>query len=312
MAASIPQSPDFSPYDYENFISFDNWPKLANSVEGSKRQFWNDDTMFEEIYAKHGGIKATEDQKKAIAGLMSIIYYGEIVAMHTAAQLVGMVSDTAAQHVLSFQAMEESKHVTAMGKYLKALGVKLPEINPYAKKLLDDLRNTTDPVAKLLGMNLIVENVAHSLFQTLMENFEEPVLQELLHYIDLDEVKHVALARNYLPSLLKDVGPVRRARVLAMQVYWNYLMFKAQDQIMRETKVLMIDWNAQMKRDFRDWRKMYKDLPKEAQRLALFKPPSKEWAEKIADWVMPPEKYGKEALKQKAAERAAKEQAATA
>jgi len=292
MATAIPQNPKFNPYDPKNLRSVEDWPKLANSMKGSKKQFWNDDDLFEEILAKHGGkISASLEEKKAIAGLMSIIYYGEIIAMHTSSQLVGMVPDLAAQFVLAFQTMEEAKHVTSMGKYLRALGVDLPEINPYAKKLLNDLRNTTDPAAKLVGMNLIVENIAHSLFSTLMANFEEPVLQDLLHYIDLDEVKHVALARNYLPTILKGVGPVRRARIYAQQAYWNYLMYRAQFQIMRETKALMIDWNAQMKRDFKDWRNMFKEMPPEAQAISLFKPPSKEWGDKIADFFMPPEKF---------------------
>ena len=292
--ASIPQHPKFDPYDRKNLTAILDWPKLASSMKGSKKQFWNDDDVFDEILAKHGGrINATVEEKKAIAGLMSIIYYGEIVAMHTSAQLVGMVPDLPAQFVLAFQTMEEAKHITSMGKYLRALEVELPKINPYAKKLLDALRTETDPAAKLVGMNLIVENIAHSLFTTLMENFEEPVLQELLHYIDLDEVKHVALARNYLPQLLKEVGPVRRAAIYAKQAYWNYVMFRAQDQIMRDTKALMIDWNAQMKRDMKDMRKMYKELPPEAQRISLFKPPSKDLTDKLADFFFPPEKFAK-------------------
>lgn len=145
--------------------------------------------------------------------------------------------------------------------------------------------------AVLVGMNLIVENVAHSLFTTLMDNFDEPVLQELLHYIDLDEVKHVALARNYLPRLLKDIGPVRRTQIYAKQAYWNYVMFRAQDRIMKDTQALMIDWNAQMKRDMKDMRNMFRELPPEAQRISLFKPPSKELTDKIADWLLPPEKF---------------------
>ena len=294
--AAMPQNKEFSPYDRKNLDSLREHPKLANSIRGSKKQFWNDDDVFEEILKKHGGIQASPEQKKAIASLMSIIFYGEIVAMHTSSQLVGMMPDLAAQFVAAFQTMEESKHVSAMAKYLDALGVELPEINPWAKKLLEQIRGETDPAAKLVGMNLIVENVAHGIFTTLQDSFDEPVLRDLLHYIDLDEVKHVALARNYLPRVLKGVGPIRRARILAMQVYWNYLMFRAQDQIMRDSKELYIDWNAQMKKDFRDWRQMYKELPPEAQRISLVKPPNKEWGDKIADFFMPPEKFGKEAL----------------
>ena len=289
---AIPQNPEFDPYDRKNLEAVNDWPKLASSMKGSKKQFWNDDDIFEEILAKHGGkIHATEEEKRAIAGLMSIIYYGEIVAMHTSAHLVGMMPDLPAQFVAAFQTMEEAKHVTSMGKYLRALGVELPEINPWARKLLDGLRTERDPAAKLVGMNLIVENVAHSLFTTLMDNFEEPVLQDLLHYIDLDEVKHVALARNYLPRMLQKLGPIRRAQIYAKQAYWNYLMFRAQEQIMKDTAALMIDWNAQMKRDMKDMRNMFKELPVEAQRISLFKPPSKELTDKIADWLLPPEKF---------------------
>src|SRR3990172_1576031 len=119
--AAMPQNKEFSPYDRKNLDSLREYPKLANSIRGSKKQFWNDDDVFEEILKKHGGIQASPGQKKAIASLMSIIFYGEIVAMHTSSQLVGMMPDLAAQFVAAFQTMEESKHVSAMAKYLDAL-----------------------------------------------------------------------------------------------------------------------------------------------------------------------------------------------
>ncbi|MEW6777573.1 MAG: ferritin-like domain-containing protein [Bdellovibrionota bacterium] len=289
MAVKIPQDPTFDPYNPENLKSLDQWAKLANSMEGSKRQFWNDDEIFEQILKKHGGIKASREQKEAIAGLMSVIYYGEIVAMHTSSQLVGMVPDLAAQFVAAFQTMEEAKHVTSLGKYLKALDIPLPEINPNIRKLLDDVRNTADPAEKLVGMNLLVELSAHSIFQGLMASFDEPVLKELLHYIDLDEVKHVALARNYAAEMLQRAGPLRRARIMLKQFYWMSLAFRAQQDLFRQYKALRLDMNSHMKRNFEDMRKVYKDVPGSVQRIWMIKPPSKAWGDRIADWMFPPE-----------------------
>ncbi|MCW5827680.1 MAG: ferritin-like domain-containing protein [Deltaproteobacteria bacterium] len=282
---------EFSPYRPENLVSVDSFPKLASSVAGSKKVFWDDEKVFEEILSRNGGkIDLTAEEKKAIAGLMSIIYYGEIVAMHTSAQLVGLVPDLAAQFVLSFQTMEETKHVMMMGRYLKALDIPIPEINPWAKKLLDSILAVDDPVLKLLGMNLIVENVAHSIFTMIQDNFDEPVLRDCLHYIDLDEVKHVALAKNYLPELLRKTGRVRAMRFVGYQILWNYYMIRAQTRIMEDAKPLNINWNKQAKRDTIDWINLFKEIPEDARR-GLITPPSRKQAEWLIDWLMPPEKF---------------------
>ncbi len=298
---------DFSPYRPENLASLENFPKLASSVAGSKKVFWDDEKVFEEILSRHGGkIDLTTEEKTAVASLMSIIYYGEIVAMHTSAQLVGMVPDLAAQFVLSFQTMEETKHVLMMGRYLKALDIPLPEINPWAKKLLDGILGVDDPLLKLVGMNLIVENIAHGIFTMIQNNFDEPVLRDCLHYIDLDEVKHVALAKNYLPIFLRKAGRVQAMKMIGYQVLWNYYMIRAQSKIMDDAAPLNINWNRQAKQDTIDWINMFKEIPEDARR-GLIPPPSRKQAEKLIDWLMPPEKFAhieEQRLKRNAGRRA--------
>lgn len=292
MAINIPQNESFDPYDPGNLRSLDRWSKLNSSMQGSKRQFWNDDQIFEEILERHGGINVSQEQKEVIASLMSVIYYGEIVAMHTSSQLVGMMPDLAAQFVAAFQTMEEAKHITSMAKYLRALDIPLPEIHPDIRRLLDDVRTTKDPAEKLIGMNLVVELSAHRIFQALMNGFDEPVLKELLHYIDLDEVKHVALARNYAAEMLRRAGPVRRARIMLKQVYWMSLAFRAQGDLFRRFKVLGLDLNAHLKQGLEEMRRVYGEMPEDVRRVWVLKPPSKEWGERFADWMYPPRDAG--------------------
>ena len=58
-------------------------------------------------------------------------------------------------------------------------------------------------VKKLVGMQLMVEPMAITLFQLVREYQLEPVLCDLLELYERDEARHVALGVLHLPKLLE-------------------------------------------------------------------------------------------------------------
>src|SRR5690606_24231304 len=77
----------------------------------------------------------------------------------------------------------------------------------------------TDELAyKLVGMQLMVETIALSLFQSVRESGVEPVLCELLKYYERDEARHVGLGVQYLPELMKDMNAFEVLKLSAFQV----------------------------------------------------------------------------------------------
>src|SRR5262249_55598453 len=74
-----------------------------------------------------------------------------------------------------------------------------------------------DLIVKLFAMQLLVEGAAQSIFKFLGEANVEPVLGELLPYIERDEARHVGLGVLHLPKLLAPLS-VARARRIARRV----------------------------------------------------------------------------------------------
>jgi rubrerythrin len=193
----------------------DRFPKLVNLYEKAKRDFWNESTAID----WEQPITLPDDQRKALARLLSITYYGERAAMTIAGQLVASVPDEEARQVLACQVVEEAKHVGAFQRLLK----KLDRIHPpsfFARRLLTDLIETTEPAAKLVGMHLFVENIANHSFHALSNAVTDPLVRSVLDYVARDEKKHTAIAVLYLPALLEELPRTKLMWLQAKQAKW--------------------------------------------------------------------------------------------
>lgn len=275
----------FDPYDSRH-VQVKDTP-LERSYEASKRQFWNDTEVMDALIAKHGSPRLSFDERVSLAAVLSPIYHGEIVALHVSADLVGLVDDLGAKKVLAAQVIEEAKHVSALSRYIREAGLVLVPVDPWARRLLDGIRNCQDPVLKLLGMQLLTENVAHAIFRTLCDSIEDPVLKGLLEYIDRDEVKHVGLARNYLPKLLRQMKLRKLPSAWAVQSWWNLCLLTSTWLNRDHAERLGVDMNLEAKRQSRDLTRMIRGLGDWRERLPVAVLPQP-WNERLIDWLYPP------------------------
>src|SRR5688500_16739128 len=97
-------------------------PRLERLFEQAKRDFWNESEVVDwsrEFILPH-------HQRRPLARVLSIIYYGERAAMEVSAQLLTMVKDEPAKYALAAQVIEEAKHVSVFRRVL----TKLDEIHP--------------------------------------------------------------------------------------------------------------------------------------------------------------------------------------
>lgn len=193
----------------------DRFPKLVNLYEKAKRDFWNESTAIDWDQP----LSLSDDERRALARLLSITYYGERAAMTIAGQLVASVPDEEARQVLACQVIEEAKHVGAFQRLLK----RLDKIHPpsfFAKRLLVDLIETDEPAAKIVGMHLFVENIANHSFHALHDAVKDPLVRSVLEYVARDEKKHTAIGVLYLPALLDKLPPHKIAWLQMKQVKW--------------------------------------------------------------------------------------------
>jgi rubrerythrin len=213
-----------------------NHPRLERLFEQAKQDFWNDSTAIDWDQP----LTLSMPERKAMAKILSLIYYGERAALEVSAQLVPMVEDEQAKFVLACQVIEEAKHVSAFRRLLLKLDAIQP-CNKWVRRTLVDLVKVKKASLKLVGMQLIVENIANQLFHVIHDAVSDPLLRKVLEYVGRDEKKHTALAVLYLPNVLKKVGLVEAQHLYLRQVYWSFCISSAIWDHRREADALHID-----------------------------------------------------------------------
>jgi hypothetical protein len=221
----------------------DGFPRLERLFEQAKQDFWNDTTAID--WSLPLTLNARE--RKAMAKVLSLIYYGERAALEVSAQLVPMVDDEQAKFVLACQVIEEAKHVSAFRRLLLKLDAIQP-VNPWVRRVLSDLVAARHASYKLVGMQLIVENIANQLFHTIHDAVADPLIRKVVEYVGRDEKKHTGLAVLYLPRVLEHVGFVESHVLWAKQVYWNFCITEAIWEHRREARALGIDIRKALER----------------------------------------------------------------
>lgn len=132
-------------------------------------------------------------ERKALAEMLSIILHGEAYALYVSATLLAELPGTGAKIGLSMQVLEEAKHFVVMREIVR----KIDRI--YPQKIFDRMALegvlATQSTQRLFGMNVMIEGVATTFFQTFRKM---PGLENVLHLFQLDESRHAGFPQLYL------------------------------------------------------------------------------------------------------------------
>ena len=112
-----------------------------------------------------------------------------------------------------------------MRDYLEELGEVPRTLGPATQRVLGGTLNANTLVKKLLGMQLMVEPMALTLFHIVRRRKLEPVLAELLVYYEQDEARHVALGVLHLPDMLKGLSKREAADLYLWQIREYFAQF---------------------------------------------------------------------------------------
>jgi hypothetical protein len=190
----------------------DKTDRLERLYHNTREHSWDPRVVLDELEAKHGGIRIPEDKRDALGHLFSVLLWGELAAWNIAADLARELPDVDAKMAATGQVFDEARHFTVLREYFRRAKIELPRINPFGERLLRKILGASSVVEKLYGMQLTVENMALGIFRRIVAADIEPVLTELLGYIERDESRHVALGVLYLPKLLGKTTALERAK----------------------------------------------------------------------------------------------------
>jgi hypothetical protein len=187
---------------------------------------WDGRKVLNELLEKHSKPSLTEEKRKSLIGVLTLILWGELAAWKTSGALASDIDDFGAKMAATSQAHDEARHFFVMKDYLRDVLDHSPVGSEYlseqAQLGLEDVINTTSLSKKLLGMQLMVEPVAITIFKILRESNVEPILCELLRYYERDEARHIALGVKHLPRVIERMS----WREILSLIAWQGKMLK--------------------------------------------------------------------------------------
>jgi hypothetical protein len=190
---------------------------LRRIYANGHRDAWDGPAVFREAVSKHGGIQLDSEKRVAIAHPMTMLMWGELGAWIVSADLAERLEDPDARLAASSQVFDEARHFYVLRDYVALLHVPVPQLDPYFRIALRRLLCSRSLELKLFAMQILAEGAAQAIFRFLADARIEPVLTEILPYIERDEARHVGLGVLHLPERLAQLGP-RRCRRLASKV----------------------------------------------------------------------------------------------
>lgn len=183
-----------------------------------QERMWDGPQVLQMLVERHGGVTLTGPKTEAVHALLSSMLYGELAAWKVSAALAARLPGREARMAATAQAHDEARHYQVIADYLELLGGPPTKPPTPALKVLERVVLAECTARQLVGMQLLVEPVALTLFTVLRRSEACPVLADLLPYLEQDEARHVNVGASLLPELIDQMGPIRSAR------FWLYQM----------------------------------------------------------------------------------------
>lgn len=206
-----PRNKTIVPYDMFDALRSDKEVRAARKMEGiyhkGQDKAWNGKELLEELVQKHGGVDLPPEKIEPLQRMFAVIFWGELAAWKVSAELALEIEPLEAKMAASSQAHDEARHFYVMHDYLSLIGYQPEQLPTAGNRILNEILQADSLAKKLVGMQLMVEPIALTLFQLVREGKVEPVLCELLSYYERDEARHIALGVNYLPQLIQKMSP---------------------------------------------------------------------------------------------------------
>jgi rubrerythrin len=142
---------------------------------------------------------------------LSILVQGEHGALLVCSQIVETVQTQDGKLFQATQVVDEARHNEVLQRYL-ALRLE-GETYPLAgntREIFDELLGPSTWYRKTVGLQLIAETFAVSLFRMLAESSKDAVLRDVCRRIVQDEARHMGFGMLSLPSVVRDATEAER------------------------------------------------------------------------------------------------------
>jgi rubrerythrin len=136
---------------------------------------------------------------------LSTLVQGEHGAMLLCSQLVENVQGQDAKLFQATQVADEARHNEVLQRYLELrLEGEIYPVGGNVREIFDTLLSTSSWHLKTIGLQLVAETFAVSLFRMLAESSKDEVLRQVCRRILQDEARHMGFAMLSLPVIVAE------------------------------------------------------------------------------------------------------------
>jgi rubrerythrin len=142
---------------------------------------------------------------------LSTLMAGEHGAVLVCSQLVENVQGQDAKLFQATQVVDEARHNEVLHRYmtLRLEGRNYPLANN-VQEIFDTLLGTAAWYLKTIGLQLVAETFAVSLFRMLAESSKDAILRQICRRILQDEARHMAFGMLSLPAVVAEASEAER------------------------------------------------------------------------------------------------------
>jgi rubrerythrin len=142
---------------------------------------------------------------------LSTLVQGEHGAMLLCSQLVECVQGQDAKLFQSTQVADEARHNEVLQRYVDLrLDGEIYPVGGNVREIFDTLLGTSSWYLKTIGLQLVAETFAVSLFRMLAESSKDAVLRQVCRRILQDEARHMGFAMLSLPEIVRQATDAER------------------------------------------------------------------------------------------------------
>jgi len=208
-------------------------PEMRRLYEQAKRDQWNaaTDIDWTRPLAGDGGLIAddlvdihgtkfwdrlspaerVEVNRRVTQWRLSTLVHGEHGAILVCSQIVENVQGQDAKLFQATQVVDEARHNEVLQRYLALrLDGQTYPLAGNVRELFDTLLGTSSWYLKTIGLQLVAETFAVSLFKMLAESSKDEVLREVCRRILGDEARHMGFGMLSLPAVVEEATEAER------------------------------------------------------------------------------------------------------
>lgn len=162
----------------------------------------------------------TELNRRIAGWRLSLLLYGEHGAMLVSGQLVESVPGNDAKFFQATQVVDEARHNEVLHRYMtERLGGLIYPIAGNVREIFDTLLGDSRWYVKTIGLQLVAETFAVSLFKMLAETSKDETLREVCRRILQDEARHMGFGMLSLPETVAQASDAERQEMEEF-TYW--------------------------------------------------------------------------------------------